>query len=74
MVPVGKPKSSIRICTNFRDLNAKCPKDDFPLSNIDPLFASQSIKSHYNIILILSVHKLFLLINFKYILIKESDL
>ena len=35
MVPVTKPSSDIRICTNFRDLNKACPKDDFPLPNID---------------------------------------
>ena len=35
MVPVTKPFSDIRICTNFRDLNKACPKDDFPLPNID---------------------------------------
>lgn len=35
IVPVSKPDKSIRICTDFRDLNNACPKDDFPLPNID---------------------------------------
>lgn len=35
IVPVTKPTGGIRICTNFRDLNKACPKDDFPLPNID---------------------------------------
>lgn len=35
MVPVTKPSGDIRICTDFRDLNRACPKDDFPLPNID---------------------------------------
>jgi len=35
MVPVTKPFGDIKICTNFRDLNKACPKDDFPLPNID---------------------------------------
>ena len=35
MILVTKPSSDIRICTNFRDLNKACPKDDFPMSNID---------------------------------------
>ena len=41
MVPVTKPPNplmifdDIRICTNFKDLNKACPKDDFPLPNID---------------------------------------
>ena len=35
MVHVTKPSGDIRICTDFRDLNKACPKDDFPLPNID---------------------------------------
>ena len=35
MVPITKPFGDIRIYTNFRDLNKACPKDDFPLPNID---------------------------------------
>lgn len=35
LVPVSKPDCSIRICTDFRDINKACPKDDFPLPNID---------------------------------------
>ena len=35
MVPITKPSSDTRICTDFRDLNKACPKDDFPLPNID---------------------------------------
>jgi len=37
MVPIKKPNEKIRICTNFKDLNKACPKDDFPLPNIDKL-------------------------------------
>ena len=35
MVPISKPFSDIKICIDFRDLNKACPKDDFPLPNID---------------------------------------
>lgn len=35
IVPVSKPDKSIRVCTDFRYLNKACPKDDFPLPNID---------------------------------------
>jgi len=35
VVLVKKPTGEIRVCTNFRDLNKACPKDDFPLPNID---------------------------------------
>lgn len=35
IVLVSKPDKSMRVCTNFKDLNKACPKDDFPLPNID---------------------------------------
>lgn len=35
LVSVSKHTGGIRICTDFRDLNKTCPKDDFPLPNID---------------------------------------
>lgn len=35
IVHVSKSNKSICVCTNFRDLNKECPKDDFPLPNID---------------------------------------
>ena len=35
IVPISKHDKSIRVCTNFWDLNLACPKDDFPLPNID---------------------------------------
>lgn len=35
VVPVSKPTGGIRICTDFRDLNKACLKDDFLLPNIN---------------------------------------
>ena len=35
IVPVRKKNGQIRVCVDFRDLNNACPKDDFPLSNLD---------------------------------------
>ena len=35
IVLVSKHDKSIRVCTKFLDLNLACPKDDFPLPNID---------------------------------------
>ena len=35
MVPIIRPSGDIRICTDFKDLNKACPKDDFPLPNIN---------------------------------------
>lgn len=32
---MAKPTGGICICTDFRDLNKACPKDDFPIANID---------------------------------------
>ena len=40
LVPVKKPTGEIRVCTDFRDLNKACPKDDFPLPNIDMIIDS----------------------------------
>ena len=40
IVPIKKPTSEIRVCTDFRDLNKACPKDDFPLPNIDMIIDS----------------------------------
>lgn len=37
MVLVSNPNVDIRVYTNFQDLNKACPKDDFPLPNIDIL-------------------------------------
>lgn len=36
-VPISKSNKSIQICTNFRDLNKACLKDDFPLPSIDTI-------------------------------------
>jgi len=37
MVPIKKPNGNIRVCIDFKYLNKACPKDDFPLLNIDNL-------------------------------------
>ena len=35
IVPVSIHEKTIQVCTDFRDVNRACPKDDFPLPNID---------------------------------------
>ena len=35
IILVSKHEKSIRVCTDFQDLNLACLKDDFPLPNID---------------------------------------
>ena len=30
-IPVNKKKGTIRVCTDFRDLNKACPKDNYPM-------------------------------------------
>lgn len=37
IVPISKPDKSIKIWTDFRDLNKACPKDDFPLPSINTI-------------------------------------
>ena len=36
-VPILKKHGTIRVCTNFRDLNKACPKDNFPTPFIDQI-------------------------------------
>lgn len=40
IVSVTKPTSEIWVCTDFRGINNACPKDDFPLPNIDMIVDS----------------------------------
>ena len=35
LVPVDKKQGAIHICTDFRDLNRACPKDNLPTPFID---------------------------------------
>jgi len=35
IVPILKKNRKIRVCTNFRDLNTACPKDEFLLHITD---------------------------------------
>lgn len=37
MVPIRKLEGRIKVCIDFKDLNATYPKDDFLLPNIDIL-------------------------------------
>jgi hypothetical protein len=36
-VPVNKNQATIRVCTDFQDLNHACPKDNFPTPFIDQI-------------------------------------
>jgi hypothetical protein len=36
-IPVNKKQGTINVCTNFRDLNHACPKDNFPTPFIDQI-------------------------------------
>ena len=40
IVPVKKKNGQIQCCMDFRNLNKACPKDEFPLPNIDLLIDS----------------------------------
>ena len=35
IVPVSKKNGKIQICIDFHDLNAACPKEEFPLPIMD---------------------------------------
>jgi hypothetical protein len=36
-IPVNKKQGTIRVCTDFCDLNHACPKDNFPMPFIDQI-------------------------------------
>ena len=36
-VPVDKKQGTIRVCTDFTDLNKSCPKDNYPTPFIDQI-------------------------------------
>ena len=40
IVPVKKKNGQIRCCVDFRNLNRACPRDEFPLPNMDLLIDS----------------------------------
>ena len=40
IVPVKKKNGQIRCCVDYRNLNRACPKDEFPLPNMDLLIDS----------------------------------
>ena len=42
IVPVKKKNGQVRVCIDYRDLNKACPKDEFPLPNMDMLMDSTS--------------------------------
>lgn len=44
IVPMEKKNRHIRICVDFLDLNKTCPKDEFPLPNMDILIDSISYR------------------------------
>lgn len=40
-------KIRIRICVDFRDVNRACPKDEFPLPNVDILVDATAGHEHF---------------------------
>lgn len=49
IVPISKHDKSIRVCTDFRDLNKACPKDDFPLAKIDMIVDMTAVYEMYSL-------------------------
>ena len=47
VVPVRKKDGRVRIYVDYRDLNKACPKDDFPLPNIDVLIKNAATCTMY---------------------------
>ena len=49
IVLVSKHDKSIRVCINFYNLNLACPKDDFPLPNIDMIVDMTIVYEMYSL-------------------------
>ena len=43
-----KKNGQIRICVDFQDLNKACPKDEFPLPNVDILVDVVDCHEHFS--------------------------
>ena len=48
IVPMKKKNGQIHCCVDFRNLNKACPKDEFPLPNIDLLVDSTAGNSMFS--------------------------
>ena len=48
IVPMKKKNGQIRCCVDFRNLDKACPKDEFPLPNIDLLIDSATGSSMFS--------------------------
>ena len=46
--PMKKKNGQIRCCVDFRNLNRVCPKDEFPLPNMDLLIDSTAGKAMFS--------------------------
>ena len=49
IVPVKKKNGQIRCCVDFCNLNKACPKDEFPLPNVDLLVDSAAKNSMFSV-------------------------
>lgn len=50
IVPVKKKNKQIQCCVDFRNLNQICPKDEFPLPNMDLLINSATRNAMFSFI------------------------
>ena len=50
IVPIKKKNEQIRCCVDFRNLNKACPKDEFPLPNMDMLIDSATEHAMFSFI------------------------
>ena len=50
IMPVKNKNGQIRCCVEFRNLNRACPKDEFPLPNMDLLIDSAAGNSMFSFI------------------------
>ena len=48
IVPVKEKNGQIRFCMDFGDANRTCPKDDFPLPNLDTLVDATTVHEMFS--------------------------
>ena len=52
IVPIKKKNGQMRCCVDFRNLNKACPKDEFPLPNMDMTQQPYMLYSHLWMVLV----------------------
>ena len=53
-IPFYKKQGTIRVCTDFRDLNKVCPKDNYPMPFIDQIMMLVRVVNFFRLWMVFS--------------------